>query len=199
MTFLSFYDIINYRKKNKGEVKLKKYISLGVIGVVAIIIISFIGSIFSFRSQAIDLEERINAQYVSNQSNYDNIWKSFKEITQVTTLQAEQYKDVYMGLITARYEDTNLLFKMIQEDNPNMDSKIYTKLTEEISSGRKTFDNSQKQLTDIIREYNSYIRKHFISNMIFNFREVDAKEFIITSDKTNNAFETGKDDIIELK
>lgn len=178
---------------------MKKYISLGVIGIVAIIIISFIGSIFSFRSQAIDLEERINAQYVSNQSNYDNMWKSFKEITQVTTLQAEQYKDVYMGLITARYEDTNLLFKMIQEDNPNMDNKIYTKLTEEISSGRKTFDNSQKQLTDIIREYNSYIRKHFISNMIFNFREVDAKEFIVTSDKTNNAFETGKDDIIELK
>lgn len=178
---------------------MKKYISLGIIGVVAIIIISFVGSIFNFRSQAIDLEERINAQYVSNQSNYDNMWKSFKEITQVTTLQAEQYKDVYMGLITARYEDTNLLFKMIQEDNPNMDSKIYTKLTEEISSGRKTFDNSQKQLTDIIREYNSYIRKHFISNMIFNFREIDAKEFIVTSDKTNNAFETGKDDIIELK
>lgn len=177
----------------------KSYVIFGIIGVIVLFLSIAVGSVFSARKTAINLEERVKAQHVSNKSTYDNMWKSFKEITQVTELQTEQFKEVYMGLIQGRYEDNNLLFKMIQEDNPEMDTKIYIRLAEEISAGRKTFNNAQEKLVDIIREYNSYIRPRSFMCSIFNFKELDANDFIVTSERTNNAFETNEDDVIKLK
>lgn len=47
------------------------------------------------RKTMINLEERVQAKYLSNQSNYDSMWKSMAEAVQITELQAEQFKDVY--------------------------------------------------------------------------------------------------------
>src|SRR6185312_4205721 len=98
----------------------------------------------------VSMEERVTAQHVSNQSNYDNMWKKFVEMTQVTELQAEQFKDVYVGLIEGRYQDQELLFKFVTESNPQLGTEVYTQLQREISAGRQQFDNNQKKIADII-------------------------------------------------
>lgn len=177
----------------------KVLIGFGItLGTIILIALISGGLLWSHRNTAVSLEERINAQYVSNQSNYDSMWKSLKEMTQVTDLQAQQFKDVYTGLIEGRNQDQNLLFKAIKEQNPQLDTKVYTEIQREISANRKTFDNSQKQIADIIREYNTYIQKHPIMTMITGRKTKDAKEFIVTSDKTDKAFSTGKDNEISL-
>lgn len=173
-------------------------ITLGVIGALFVLLFIGVSTTWSHRNTAVELEERIKAQHISNKSNYDNMWKSFKEIAQVTDMQAEHYKDVYTGLITGRNQDTNLLFKMIKEDNPKLDSSLYTKLQREISAGRKTFDNNQSKVTDMIREYNTFIKKKFIMASITGRKEMDANDYIITSGRTKKAFETGEDDVIDL-
>ena len=90
------------------------------------------------------------------------------------------------------------MFKAIQEDNPDLDSSVYTELQRTIESGRNEFDNNQKKMTDLIREYNSYVRKHVITSTIFNKKTMDSKDFIVTSERTNEAFNTGKDDKINI-
>ncbi|CAH8770469.1 hypothetical protein [Paenibacillus dendritiformis] len=122
-------------------------------------------------------------------------------MTQVSELQAEQFKDVYKGLIEGRNKDTGLLFRMVQEQNPALSHEIYNNLQREIASSRNVFDNNQKKVVDIIREYNTRINTGtgFILNAFFDFQPIDANKYIVTSDKTSNAFETNKDDVIDLK
>jgi uncharacterized protein YutD len=184
----------------KMTTAIKVLIGLAVtVGIsIAILAISAL-TILSHRNQAVKLEERIEAQYVSNQSNYDNMWKKFKEMTQVTDLQAEQFKDVYTDLMNGRYEDPNLLFKMVQEQNPQLSQEVYTQLQREISAGRNTFDNKQAQIADIIREYNSYVKVNFVMAAITKRSTKDASEYIITSEQTQKAFTDKKDDVINLK
>jgi hypothetical protein len=154
--------------------------------------------ILSSRNQAVSLEQRVKAKYTANKSNYDSMWKQMVETTQVTELQAQQFKDVYTGLITGRYQDQNVLFKMVKEDNPKLDTKIYTDLARNISDNRKTFDNNQTALTDMIREYNTYIQHHFIMAMVTGRTELDANDYITTSEQTTQAFDTKKADAIQI-
>lgn len=172
---------------------------LGFIGIALLIALISAGVIWSHRNTAVALDERIKAQYLSNQSNYDSMWKRFREMAQVTDMQAEDVRKVYSDVISGRYNDSSLLFKMVQEQNPRLDSSVYTKLQNEVSAGRTEFDRNQKEVLDQIREYNTFIRKHVVMNAIFRFEELDGSKYLVTSGRTSQAFETGEDDEIKLR
>lgn len=184
------------RKSNKLLIGV-----LGVFGLGVLIVIILALMLLGFRSGVVTLENRIEAQHTANKSNYDSMWKKFKEMTQVTDIQAEQFKDVYTDLIEGRYQDSNLLFKMVNEQNPTLSPEVYNNLQREIASSRNVFDNNQKKLIDIVREYNTRIDtgRGFIFNMIFNFQHIDPNSYIVTSDRTDEAFQTNKDDVIDLR
>lgn len=172
----------------------------GIIGVLigAVIIVGGGLSVWSNAKTAINLQERIESKYLSNQSNYDSMWKSMVESAQITELQASQFKDIYTDLIANRNKDTNLLFKSIHEQNPQIDTSVYTRLQENITDNRKVFDNNQKALLDMIREYNSYIRIHPITAWIFHYDQLDKKDYITTSSDTMDAFQTKQADSIDI-
>lgn len=174
--------------------KLGTFIGLGVL----IFAVVFGFTMLNQRNTAVSLEESIQAQYTSNKSTYDNMIKSAKEMSQVTGKYAEDFENIYKSLIEGRNQDTNLLFKVVQESNPNLDSTVYTTLQRELSANRKMFDNNQKMIIDKIREYNTYIKKNFIMATITNRKPMNSDDFIITSEATEQAFETGKADEINL-
>jgi uncharacterized membrane-anchored protein YhcB (DUF1043 family) len=180
-----------------------KRIGIGCAGlVVLVLVIGFILGLFLWhqRGEAIALEEQIEAQLKTNESNYDNMWKRFKEMTQVTDLQADQIKEVYDGLIQGRYQDQDLLFQAVQEQNPNLNGEVYTKLQNEISTARIKFDNNQKKIVDIIAEYNRLIKhRGIVMAMITGRDAIDSDDYIILSEETNKAFDSGNADEIDLK
>lgn len=169
-----------------------------ILSVIVVVIITLGLVTWNQRNHAFRLENRVKAQYAANQSEYDNMWKKFKEITQVTDLQAEQFKSVYTDLISGRYEDSNLLFKSVQEQNPQLDTSVYTQLQREISAGRNTFNNSQKQILDIVREYNDYVGTRPLM-MLLGKATLNENDYIVTSAKTQDAFNSKKDDEIKLR
>lgn len=191
--------MVNAGRLNGGGTRILALGCLGFIGIFFIIVLISAGVIWSHRNTAVALDEQIKAQYLSNQSNYDNMWKRFKEMAQVTDMQADDVKKVYGDIISSRYNDSSLLFQMVQEQNPQMNSSLYTKLQNEISAGRTEFDRNQTKILDQIREYNTFIRKHVVMNAIFHFKELDGSKYMVTSGRTDNAFETGKDDEIKLR
>lgn len=162
-------------------------------------IIILFASVWGLRQQAVAKEEQISGKLVANKSNYDKMWKSFKEMAQVTDLQAKQMKDVYMGLIQGRYEDNNLLMKMVTEDNPKMEDGLYGKLMDNISAGRNAFDNNQKQIADMVQNYNAFVRQHVIMTAVTGRKPMDINKFIVTSERTDGAFSTGQDDVVDLE
>lgn len=156
-------------------------------------------NVLSFRNTCIDLEQSIKQQHQANQSNYDSMIKSAKEMVQVTDMYAEDFEKIYSDLIAGRNQDTGLLFKVVQESNPNLDSTVYTTLQRELSANRKTFDNNQQKLLDRVREYNSFVQKKFISSAILNKKAIDSSKLIVTSTSTQDAFNSGVADEINLR
>lgn len=170
----------------------------GIIGIAIIVVaVLLFGTVWSTRSKAIKLRNQIDAQYTANKSNYDTMWKTFQENAQVTELQADQFKDVYNDLFKGR-ADSGQLINAVKEQNPSMNTEVYTKLQDTITSSRKVFDKNQKTISDMIGNYNSYIQTNFITQFM-SFETLNADDFVVLSAKTNNAFVTGEDDAINLK
>lgn len=158
-----------------------------------------LGNLWSHWKHVQVLENGIEAQIDKNKSNYDAMWKSFTESVQVSKLQASQVKEVYTDLISSRYTDTNVLFKMVTEDNPQLDTKLYTRIQELIESGRATFDSNQGHLTAKVEAYNNYIVDKVVLKIIRpEIKKKNASDYMVLSTKTDNAFETGQDDAINL-
>lgn len=174
-------------------------IGKGLIAIIITVLILVFGFsyVWSTRSMAVKLENKIEAQYTSNKSNYDKMWKKLVEMTQVTELQANQFKDVYTGLITGRYQDTGLLMKAIKEENPKLDTAVYTQIQREIAAGRNEFDNNQKKVIDITKEYNDIVDNNLVL-MLMGKKHIDPNQFIVTSERTSNAFDTKKDEVIDI-
>lgn len=179
---------------------------IGIIVAGCITLTGIIGGInvLSNRSTIITLEESIESQYADNKSNYDSMIKKVKEMVQVTDMYAEDFERIYSGLISGRYEgeesqQLNSLFKVVQESNPTLDSSVYTTLQREISASRTAFANNQTKVLDRIREYNTFIRKKFITSAILNKQEIDPNKYIVTSTATQEAFDSGTADEINLR
>ena len=181
----------------KNKLVIGILVSLLFIGLVIIIAAA---TLWGQRGEAVALENKIDAQYQANKSDYDKMWKTFVEMTQVTELQAEQFKEVYTDLIAGRNKDDGLLFKMVQESNPQLGTEVYTTLQRQIAADRGTFNNNQKKILDIINQYNTFIEhKAIIIAMLTNREPLDSSKYIVTSERTDNAFESGQDGTIDLK
>lgn len=177
-----------------------KKLGCGVVLGVLILIIGLTSMIlFNKRTKYINLENAIEAQHTANKSNYDSMLKSAKEMAQVTDMYAEDFEKMYKNIVTGREDNPKLLFKLVKESNPNLDSEVYKSLQRELSANRKTFDKNQATLVDKIREYNSMVEKNFITSAILGKQKIDPNKYIVTSERTSHAFETGKDDEINLR
>lgn len=181
----------------------KKIIGFATLGVVGFLLIVFIGGVFSFRAKAVNFEETIKAQYSQNQNNYDNMWKKFKEISQVTDKYAEDLKELYNNAMTGRYgeDGSQAMFQWLREQNPNLSPETYIILQSTIESGRNKFEADQKQLIAKKEQYNKLLRSNsaLIYNVVLNFPRIDMEEFsIVTSEQTEEVFKEKKADEINL-
>ena len=87
---------------------------------------------------------------------------------------------------------------MIQEDNPRLETSVYIKLQDAISTNERSFNNDQKAIADKINIYNTYIRTHFIVATLLGKERMDSKKFIVTSETTQQAFSSGKADEVNI-
>jgi len=178
---------------------MKNPVTLAAIALVAVLGISYTGCAFGFRSDCIRAEAGIKAQYKENQNNYDNMWKKFLEASQVNQAYAKDLKEVYQASIQGRYgaNGSQATMQWIKEHNPTLDPGTYTKLQALIEAGRNGFEAEQKQLLDKKREYEVLLgsTSAIFVNPFFGFPRIDLEKFdIVTSTKTEKAFEDKKDD-----
>lgn len=176
-------------------------LAIGVVFVLFVVILA--GTAIGVYNECVEMETTIEAQYKQNQNNYDNFFKSVVEIAQVSDKYKDALKDVFMGAIQGRYgkDGSKATWAWLQEHNPNLDASVYTKIQQVIESGRKNFEINQKMLIDKKQVYQLQLRG-FPSGVfarILGFPKIDLSKFdIVTSDRTEKAFETKKDEPIKL-
>ena len=165
---------------------------------------SFAGCVLGFRSDCIHQENGIVAQYDQDRNNYDNMWKKFREMSQVNAQYADDMKKVFDSAIQGRYgaDGSKAMFQFIKEHNPQLDSATYVKLQAAIEAGRNSFEADQKQLLDRKREYKDLLgsTRALAANIFLGFPRIDMNKYdIVTSGRTEKAFEDKKDDEIKLR
>lgn len=168
-----------------------------IVGAVAIM------SAIGIYNNCINQEAGLEAQYKQNQNNYDNFYKKVVETVGVTDKYATDFKKIYDGVMEGRYgeDGSKAMFQMITEQNPQMDQSLYKQVQQIIESGRESFSADQKSLLDKKRVYESYIQQipGGLIAKAMGFPKKDISKFdIVTSDRTEKAFETKKDEPINV-
>ena len=136
-----------------------------------------------------------------NTVDYDAMWKIISQTAQVPKQYSEDFKNAYSSILAsggpANQSTVKNLFAVASGMKvPELDSSLYRKVQDVIESERTKFANAQKQLLDIEREHTK-LRTTFPSNLfVGDVKPLESK--LVTSTKTDKAFETGKDDETDL-
>lgn len=175
-----------------------KIVVLAVLGLLVLFVFGYGCGALGYRQDCVKAEAGIEAQYKQNQNNYDQMWKKFKEVAVVPERYVAALKDLWSKTMTARYGDggAKAMFQFIGEQNPNLDSAVYTQLQRTIEAGRNSFMADQQQLLDKKRQYEVLLKgtSSLFYNMWFGFPRMDLSKYdIVTSEKTEKVFESKKD------
>lgn len=158
-----------------------------------------VGLFVSYGNKEVALRTQFEAQQKANTVIYDKVWKVIQQKAGVSDQYADKFKEIYTEIMDARYgSGDGTLMKWIQESNPQFDAGLYKDLSLAIESNRSEFSRVQQKLIDYKREHDN-LRLMVPSSIFLGLKGVKELELkLVTSSKTERAFETGKDDDVEL-
>lgn len=191
-----------------------------VLGLVAVLLFGLGFSACSWYNDAVSLEESVKAQYSNNKNEYDSFWKKVKETAQVPDKYKEDFKDLLVSETKSKYgpEGSKAMFQWFKDRDVNFDGKLYEKVQDVIESGRNDFKREQTELLDKQRKYEVHLRNAsgvFYSHL-FSMPSPVGGELappkdldgdgrltvldypIVTSKRTNDAFNNGEDEQVNV-
>ena len=180
--------------------------------ILSIVAVFLIGTYFlikvSLNNKEIRLRNLTVAQQETCKANFDKMFKVIKQVAQIPERFAdkskEAFEEIYPQLMTGRYsnERGGALMSWVSEHNPSFDmvalGKLYEKLSNAIESNRAEFFNEQKKLISYQKQHKNLIETWPGNWLIKDENKVEIEITIITSTATEEVFETGKEDDIEL-
>jgi len=171
-----------------------------IITLVAVLVIGggMGGCAISYHNQAVDLETQHAQIQVDNTNQYDNMIKKISQSAQVTNAQAKIIADIVVQHAQARGGSGGMtLVNAVKESIPDIPVETFTNLQNIIVGSRDKFASRQTMLLSVEQQH-AALRQRFPSSFIVGGRpELDS--VIVTSTKTEEAFQTGVDDDIDLK
>jgi hypothetical protein len=165
------------------------------IGCIAFTLIYFAIAVISCSNQEATLRVTIVAKQKDNTSEFDNMFKKISQVAQVSAKQMESLKEIFASHAQARSTGgDNQVMTWVKESIPNVDTTTFNNLQNIITSSRDRWTMRQKELIDLSREHEKLLAV-FPSNMILSMLGRKSIPItIVTSGRTEKAFETGKDD-----
>lgn len=172
---------------------------LVIVAVLVAALIGLVGMFISYSNQEVDLSTQFSAQQKANAVIYDKVWKVLQQKAGVADQAADKFKEIYANIMDARYDGKDqVLMNWIQEQNPTFDMSLYKDLSMSIESNRAEFANVQQKLIDIKREHDR-LRLRIPSSIFLSIKGVKELQMqLVTSSRTEKAFETGVDDDVSL-
>lgn len=177
----------------------KKVILTGLLAVFLVSFVSITGQFIALHNQEVQLRNKIVAKQVENRSNFDNMWKKIKQTSNVSDKYKDGFKEVLVAYTENRKDlSENLLMKWGNEAVPTFDNTMYKQLNNIIVSSRNDFTLHQKELIDLKREYDNLVNV-FPNSLYFKAMHTPKLEIkVVTSTKTENAFDTCLENEVNL-
>ncbi len=163
----------------------------------------FAGSIVEVLNSENHLANVINAKQKDNKSEMDAMWKTIEQTAQVSKAHKDSLIEIFNGYASARTGNGKggSLANWIKEAVPNVDLSTFNNLQNIISAKRDGFAQRQKELLGLSSAHNDIIGGVWSGFVCKVFGRHAINVTIVTSTRTENAFETGKDDstVLPLK
>jgi hypothetical protein len=177
---------------------MKKYIPHIVIGVIVLLVAI---KAITFYNGAISYEAQLEAVHTDTKNVFAKATKTMKRQGFTLSKYSGDVLKAIEASISGRYGEGGAKGAMLwlKEHNPTMDTKLYEQLNRVIEAGYDEFAALQTKKLDIVRSYEVYIKT--FPNVIFanvmGFPKKDLKKLsaIVTDRNTNQAFETGEEDM----
>lgn len=138
----------------------------------------------------------IKAKQRDNANEMDGMWKTIDQVAQTTQAQKDALIEIFTGYAKARTGTGagGSLANWIKEAVPTVDTRTFENLQNIITSKRDGFVMRQKELLDLSREHDQLLRTIPSGWICSIFGRKPIEVTIVTSTRTENAFQTGKDD-----
>ena len=170
-------------------------LALIVGGLIGLFVLMIGMTVMSTFNQEATLATAIEAKQQANTAEFDNMWKKIKQVVEIPDREMDKLKDIFVSNSDARTSDNQgQMMAWITEAVPSVDTSSFKNLMNIITSSRDSFTMRQIELVDLNRERNKLLAT-FPSGFIlkiFGRKPIDIT--IVTSTRTEKAFETGKDD-----
>jgi hypothetical protein len=157
-------------------------------------------------NREVALRNEHKAQGDVNQVVYDKFHKTITEQAGVVMASQTSIKELFKIIMESKSgKASGSLVNFVREHNPNPDRSLlengqkFTKLMASIAGLREEFARAQKRSLDIEREHNNLIKGYWSRSAIVKFGgDVTPLETqLVTSDRTEGAFATGKDEALD--
>lgn len=162
-----------------------------------VLAVVLVGVYFSYSNTEIRLRNTVSATQKVTEGSFDKTWKIISQQAQIADKYRDSFKDIYTNIMSERYsKGDGSLMKWITEANPQFDTKLFEKVANSIEGQRTEFFNQQNKLIDLKREHDNLIGTFPGSVILAGRPAVEIR--LVTSSKTEAAFETGKEDDVKL-
>ena len=169
-----------------------------VVGVFGVLILVCIMSYISAHNRGVSMENNMLAMWKNNEQILGQYGQKIAESAQIPSIQAEDMAKVFTDTLSARYGEggSNAGMQWIQEQNPNLDSAVYTKLQQMIEAGRDDFKFAQTKFISSKKAY-KVATENFWGGMWMGFAgypKIDFDDYkAITTDRASETFKSGKE------
>lgn len=174
---------------------VKLYVSLVAV---ALFVIFGAVSFMNYSNDEILIRKQVEAQQEKLHVVFDATWKIIQQKADVADAYKDSFAKIYPAIMAGRYGNARggALMSWVTESNPNFDVSLYKDLSNAIEGQRTNFANEQSRLVDMKREHDT-LCEVFPGSLFLKSRD-NIKIDIVTSDKTEDSFKTGKDNDVSL-
>jgi hypothetical protein len=181
----------------------KKWIIVfGALGVGGVLFLILLFSVIGTANSETDLSTAIHAKQTDNKNAMDKMWKTISQVAQVTEGQKNALMEIFTGYAQARAGGKagggGSLATWIHEAIPSVDTSTFNNLQNIITSERDGFYMRQKELLDLNREHNRLLQRIPSGWILAAMGRKEIDVTIVTSSRTETAFQTGKDDDVSV-
>lgn len=205
----------------------KAWIIRGAIALVVILVLVVwpLRALSATKSEGVDQETQLTAQYQDNQNTLSAYIAGFYEQTGIAKVKSDKLNAILLDAVKGRYDGKmspgtgGAFFSAITEAYPDLSGlNIYDKIVDYVAAGREGYKNKQSQLLDRIRSYDNWRNKGLIHPVWVSFAGFPSKNLearvgddtvtgaealkkmkqIVLVGQATQAYETGTDQILTV-
>lgn len=188
-------------KKQFGGALAAVLITLGIVlALAALAVMVFVNA----NNTANAFDQKVKYEWGNNKQILANYGNKVMDAAQVPSMARDDIARVAEGALRGRYgaEGSKAIIQAITEQNPTVPAGLYENLQRIIEAGRNEFQTSQQRLGDIKRSYETALGSFpqgFIMKAL-GYPKVPLDTYnIVTSDRAEKSFETGREGPLELR